>query len=46
MKEITNWCIREWFDVFLFGAFFAVVFQDVRLMGWFVAGSIVGKALW
>ena len=44
LKEILDWFITEWLVVFMFGAFFSLVFGDIKLMGWFVIGNIIARS--
>lgn len=43
MKEEVNKFIREWWSTFFFAVVFALAFQDVKMFGWFLAGSLTAE---
>lgn len=45
LKKIVEYFLEEWLTVFIFAGFFALVFGNVSLMGWFVLGTLTRKYL-
>ncbi len=45
LRQLYKWFMQEWATTFFIGGVFALVFTDAKILGYFLAGAIVRRAL-
>ena len=45
LKQLYRWFMEEWSAAMLFGGILALVFQDLKMLGFFLAGVSVKRYL-